>query len=113
MPKEIKKQQLERILYENYSPPEGLGADEIDQAIIKILSLFPDRDAMVKRLEGEKRGRKMITGNWEHLNTTSLEREFNEAIDTAIKIIRGEDTDQTTSDFIKKHRKAFKDLADK
>jgi len=38
MPKE--KQQLERILYENYTPEEGLGADEIDQCIDKILELL-------------------------------------------------------------------------
>ncbi len=77
------KQDLEKILYENYTPIKGLGADEIDQAIVKILSLFPDKDAIAKRLAGEKKSEKYNVVDEGIIC-------FNQAIDLAIKIIKGE-----------------------
>jgi len=36
----MKKEKLQKILYKNYEPVKGLGADEIDIAIDQILELF-------------------------------------------------------------------------
>jgi len=53
--KEI-KQILQKILYKNYEPLRGLGADEIDQSIDQILELFSqekakDRQKFIEMLE--------------------------------------------------------------
>ena len=44
------KQQMEKILYKNYKPVKGLGADEIDQAIRDILAL-PSLQATIEKAE--------------------------------------------------------------
>jgi len=46
------KKEIERILYKNYEPVRGLGADEIDIAIDQILELFAqEKEKLLKRIE--------------------------------------------------------------
>ena len=46
------KKEIERILYKNYEPVKGLGADEIDIAIDQILELFAqEKEKLLEDLE--------------------------------------------------------------
>jgi len=48
----MNKQELQKILYKNYEPVKGLGADEIDIAIDQILDLLKaQKQELAKKIE--------------------------------------------------------------
>jgi len=52
----MSKKELQKILYKNYEPVKGLGADEIDIAIDQILELFQaQKQELAEEIEFFKR----------------------------------------------------------